>query len=142
MRLRRQLGGFTLIEMMIVVAVIAIIASIAYPNYSEYLRKGRRAECASVLLGLANAMERRFSANGWYFDDPAAPDLPFAARCPVDGGVTYYNVGFVAGAQARDRFVIQAVPTGPQTGDACGTLTINQAGVKGQAAGMEVRQCW
>lgn len=140
MTFRRQLGGFTLIEMMIVVAVIAILAAIAYPNYSEYLRKGRRAECASVLLSLANAMERRFSATSSYEDEDNP--LPGPETCPLDGGVTYYNLAFAAGEPTDDTFVIQAVPAGPQTGDACGTLTINQAGVKGQAAGMEVRQCW
>ena len=63
MKFRKTVAGFSLIELMIALAVISILASIAYPNYMEYLQRARRAECASVLLGQANAMERRFSTD-------------------------------------------------------------------------------
>ena len=42
--------GFTLIELMIVVAVVAILASVAYPSYVSQVRKGRRADAETVLL--------------------------------------------------------------------------------------------
>lgn len=138
---RRQ-DGFTLIELMIVVAVIAILAAIAYPNYQEYLRKSRRAECAAVLVGVANAMERRFStansyAGGWPAGQPV--------QCPRDGGAPYYNVGFAEDEPTATTFIIEAVPTGVQTGDKCGTFTLDNTGLKGlsgEATGVTVRACW
>ncbi|MCP4091353.1 MAG: prepilin-type N-terminal cleavage/methylation domain-containing protein, partial [Gammaproteobacteria bacterium] len=50
--------GFTLIELMIVVAIVGILAAIAYPSYQEQVRKSRRADANGALLGLANAMQR------------------------------------------------------------------------------------
>jgi len=53
--------GFTLIEMMVVVAVIAILASIAYPSYTSHINKGRRAECRSGVLQVMQQQERYYS---------------------------------------------------------------------------------
>ena len=60
---RRTAGGFTLIELMVVVAVIGILSAIAYPSYAEYLRKSRRTDGRRALLEAAGAMEKYFSAN-------------------------------------------------------------------------------
>ncbi|MBS0510510.1 MAG: type IV pilin protein [Proteobacteria bacterium] len=134
--------GFTLIELMIVVAVIGILAAIAYPNYQEYVRKSRRAECAAVLVGVANAMERRFSSSNSYAGAwPAAEPQ----QCPRDGGAPYYNVGFAGGEPTATTFLIRAAPAGAQVGDKCGTLTLDNTGLKGMvgaAGGVTVRDCW
>lgn len=55
--------GFTLIELMIVVAIIAILAMLAYPAYTDYLRKTKRAEAQAELLDLASKMQRYKVAN-------------------------------------------------------------------------------
>ena len=60
----RKLRGFTLIELMIVVAVIAVLAAIAYPSYQDSVRKGRRGEAKSELVTLAQARERCFTEKG------------------------------------------------------------------------------
>ena len=83
MKFRKTVAGFSLIELMIALAVISILASIAYPNYMEYLQRARRAECASVLLGQANAMERRFSTTNSYVG--ALPGMSPAAQQPQPG---------------------------------------------------------
>jgi prepilin-type N-terminal cleavage/methylation domain-containing protein len=59
-------NGFTLIELMIVVAIIGILASIAYPSYQESILKSRRADAKGALLGFANAMERHFTETNSY----------------------------------------------------------------------------
>ncbi len=137
-RLNGSLGaprarGFTLIELMIVVAVIAILASIAYPSYQEYVRKARRGLAKADLVEYAQLAERSRTVNNTYanFALPANKS-PREANSPA-----MYNISFAQDPTASS-ITIQAVPTGGQTKDKCGTLSINQAGVKTPAdAG-----CW
>ncbi len=85
--------GFTLIELMIVVAVVGILAAIAYPSYQEQVRKSRRADGAAVLMQNAQFLERFFTENGRYDQDRGgtAVALPYATS-PLDGDATYYNI--------------------------------------------------
>lgn len=132
-----RVRGFTLVELMIVVAIVGILAAVAYPGYQEHIRKSRRAECAGVVAGISSAMERRFSTTNSY-----AGPLPGPAQCPAQGGGLFYNLGFAAGEPTVTTFVIQAVPAGPQAADKCGTLTLDNVGQKGQKDGLTVRECW
>jgi type IV pilus assembly protein PilE len=134
-------SGFTLVEVMIVVAIVAILASIAYPSYQEQVRKSRRADCAGELQLLANALERSFTLNGTY---PGAAPAPFAAGCPIDGGTKVYDFVVVPGA-GNATFTVRADPIGPQAGDKCGTLTLTNLGVQditGNDAGVTPQDCW
>lgn len=106
-------SGFTLIEVIIVVAILAILATIAVPSYMESVRKSKRADAQGALLGLAGSMERYFTENNSYCsaaqqaggadvgtcpaaDDAATSDtgLPafFGSTVPLDGGEAYYNL--------------------------------------------------
>ena len=62
----KKLRGFSLLELMIVVAIVGIIAAFAYPSYLEQVRKTRRADCSGALAGMGNAMERFFTVNSTY----------------------------------------------------------------------------
>ena len=89
---RQASFGFTLIELMIVVAIIGIIAAVAYPSYQEYVRNAKRADAETALMELAHFMERYYPANGRYVDgDGDEPDLPFT-QAPRDGGTKTYDI--------------------------------------------------
>ncbi len=132
----KRASGFTLIEMMIVVAIIGILASIAYPSYVNQMRQSRRADCEGVLMQLASAMERDFSRNNKYRDIVTLGN--FSDQCPVDGGTKTYGVAVQAVTDTT--YTLEAVPTGPQLSDACGTLTLTNQLKKG--SGGAVADCW
>lgn len=65
----RVLGGFTLIELMIILAVIAVLAMVATPSFLDSIRKGRRAEAVAALAQVQQAQERWRANNGSYADN-------------------------------------------------------------------------
>jgi type IV pilus assembly protein PilE len=129
--------GFTLVELMIVVAIVAILAAIAYPSYSAYVQRSRRAQAKADLTELAQELERQFTIQRTYvgFD----PGTPFPINSPRDGGTTAYTIDAVFTARA---YVLTANTTGPQTNDLCGNLTLDQTGVKHHSAGDEATCAW
>lgn len=64
--MRRHQPGFTLIEIMIVVAIVAILAAIAIPSYSNYVRRARIAEAVQTLSSMRIKMEQYFQDNRSY----------------------------------------------------------------------------
>lgn len=137
--------GFTLIELMIVIAIIAILVSIAYPSYQDQVRSSRRADCEGALLNLANAMERFYTSNNTFATatiGAGANDI-FPGQCPIDGGTPTYNL--TISAASGSAYTLQAAPTGPQAADKCGTLTLTSTGVKniiGATGGLTPADCW
>ena len=148
-RMRRR-RGFTLIEILIVVAVIGILAAIAYPAYQDQVRKSRRGQVKADLTELAQLLERNFTEANRYDQDsqlnaiaiplpPAVPTPPFFNQSPRTG-TTFYNI---SGVLTPSTFTLSAAPTGAQTGDPCGTYTLNQAGTKNVTGGsLTPADCW
>lgn len=121
--------GFTLIELMITVVIISILAAIAYPSYQDSVRQTRRAAAQADLMELASHMERLYTANSSYGDaSTALPDL----------GTEFYSVNFASGEPTNSTFEIEAAPTGAQTTDSCGTISISHTGAQGAAT----TDCW
>ena len=130
----RSQSGFTLIEVMITVAIIGILVAIAVPSYTQYVQRTRRNECAGVMISMANALERRFTQTNAYNTGGALGGF----SCPADGGTATYNLAI--NPLTATTYSINAVPTGPQAGDSCGTLTLSQTGLKGSA--LTIDRCW
>lgn len=90
--------GFTLIELMVVVAVIGILAAVAYPSYQDYVRKARRAEGRTAMMELLQQQERYITQNNTYLAfAKGATNVPFKTYSG-DGGRT--SAAFWLGARA------------------------------------------
>lgn len=132
-RLTRS-SGFTLIELMVVVAVVAILAAIAIPSYQEQVRKSRRGQAQADLVELAQRAERFHTVNNTYVGFWTT--VPTTHRSsPRDGGNAFYAIDM--SDITANRFTLSATPiagTG-QANDRCGAMTIDQAGRKSHSGG-------
>ncbi len=143
----RRVVGFTLIELMMVVAIIGILSVIAVPAYRENMRKSYRAEGMAALQELAQAMERHYATNFTYLSAAAGGANTGAPAATVYGFATTPKEGseFVAynlliTAASINSYTVQAQPTGTQASDKCGTLQITHVGVK--TATGTASLCW
>jgi type IV pilus assembly protein PilE len=140
--LRRIARGFSLIELMIVVAIIAVLAALAYYNYSRYAFRARRADGREMLMRVAAAEERyytNFNAYTTALTDPPPPGLGFSNATSERG---YYTVA-VALANGGASYTLTATPGSAQTGDTCGNLTLTDTGVKNQSGDPTTNgTCW
>lgn len=118
--------GFTLIEMMIVVAIIGILAAISYPSYQNYVIKTKRTDMMSEMQNIASEIESRKLAQGSYSAISASVKTDFATAYPRQG-TQLYDVTITDPLVAK--WSITAKPkSGQMVND--GTLSLNYQGVK------------
>lgn len=135
---KRELG-FTLIELMIVVAVVAILSAIALPAYQEYVKRSQRAEARAAILKADGWLERFYSENNRYNNGSATGNDSFSAafgNVPSSGAARYQ----ITLAVTTSTYTITATPTGSMADDYCGAYTKGNAGVL-QAAVSDPDKC-
>ena len=135
--------GFTLVELMIVVAVVALLAAVAVPTYPTSVRKARRADARSALATAAQMMERfatEQGANGYrtaMLSDVGGATV--VAKASSDNG--YYQLSFTN--LTATAYTMRAVPQGGQVRDDCATFTLDERGVRGLVGSAKpVSECW
>ena len=131
----KQVKGFTIIELMIVILIVAILVALAYPSYINYVRKAKRGEAQQLLLNWSINQEIWRSNNATYngeADDtaagyiiPAHENYTFAVSNVT--GTTYTLSASAQNDQANDK---------ARDGSSCSPLALDQSGVKSPPA------CW
>jgi len=128
--------GFTLIEVMIVVAIIGILAAIAYPSYDEYVKRGNRTEGQAFLSDVAARQERYFSQNNTYITD--VDEIAKLGLSDANSSTDKYIISLAGGGGGYTLTATQ------QFNDTkCGNLTLNALGEKGRTGSDKtVDECW
>lgn len=137
-RLHRRSAGFSLIELMVVVAIASILLAVAVPSYLYEVRKSRRTDAKTALLDLAGREERYFSTNNFAYTTSLA-SLGYAGTLPLTLGSGYYqittaNFTVTAGSSTvLPTYTITAtiMPGTDQTKDTtCASFTVTNAGAQ------------
>lgn len=141
-----RLKGFTLVELMIVVAIVGILAAVAWPSYQVSVRKSNRAEAKTELMDIAQRLQKCYTTYGRYdappapnkcavFDSLAAPGYRTRGR-----GFYLITIAPLAPANQRNSYLLTAtadrVPQTQDTAGGCNVLTLTHTGQK------EPEDCW
>ena len=145
MKCKTNRKGFTLVELMIVIAVVAILVALAIPSYTQYIRKANRGEAQQLLMNWANNQEIWRAAHTEYAIADSDPLIGFEAP-------THDKYAFDVANTSATTFTLTATPNGDQAkdkdrGQDCDPLTLDQSNTKGpqydpDGDGVFTTYCW
>ena len=129
--------AFTLIELIIVIAIMGILSAVVLPSYLSFIQDGRRGEAQRTMMQQVGLLERQYTRMGGYPDTLVVPATDSK----------YYTFSYMVAKTAADSeatndattYTLKAKPKSgtSQADDRCGTLSINQQGIKTPTQG-----CW
>lgn len=120
-------NGFTLMELMIVVAILAILVAMAYPSYRQYMQRGKRVDAQTEMLKIAQNMQKYYTINHNYTaakldNNSTSKDFPSSSNKD-------YALLLVPGNQS---WTLTATPNSSGFMQSTGNLTLDSMG----------KQCW
>lgn len=133
---QRKRRGFTLIELVIIIATLGVLFGLVVPSYLDYMVRANRSEALDVLLTTAACQEQVYARTRQY--DTARCD---SATTIVNG---HYTISMTT-SNANQNFTLTATPQKNQVKDSCGNLTLTDAGVRGSSRTYDVKKiadCW
>ncbi len=129
----KKLRGFSLIEILIVIAVVAILVSIAIPNYTAFVLRANRTTAMEAVLESTACLERIYSRTGAYIYDDTCKTTPKG----------YQRLRIVDTGTVGQEYRITAVPKDGQVNDPCFKLRMDHKGRKlVVGASKTAAECW
>lgn len=130
--------GFTLVEVLVVLALLSLLSAAVMPSFQGQLARGRRVDGQQALLALAQRLERHYADRGTY----VGAALGAGGVYPALSASGHYGLTIVD--QSADGYTLAATPQGGQAADACGALVYNHLGERSvsAAATLPTAHCW
>ncbi|MBB6183693.1 type IV pilin protein [Oleiagrimonas soli] len=138
--------GFSLVELMVVVAIIAILSAIAIPSYIKHVTKTNRVAAEGCLSEYSNYMERAYTTSLSY---PASGSSAAPPKYSLDCATASqtgnnYAYSLDPATSSSSKYTLQATPQGTQQSrdTQCGTLTLDQSGTRTKSGTGTLDECW
>ena len=138
----RAACGFTLMELMIVIAILSVLVAVAIPSYRQYNMKANRSTAAQILLNISNRQEQYILDARAYTDVLGSSGLNIAqdgwtcSNTPATGCTnSFYRATVAVTAGTPPTYTVTAVPDATKYQASDGTLTLTSAGVRTRSAG-------
>lgn len=138
---KKKQHGFTLIEILIVIAIVGILAAIAIPSYTQYMTQTRRLDAKAFLQEVAGEQVRFFSDNNRFAT--TMTELGYGEEDTQDSPDGHYTISIANLVPTSFTLTATVVSTGQQANDdKCGNLTLDSTGLKGATGTLGVDGCW